>query len=256
MMGISRRAYARRRGVSEASIRKHIANGVLAPAVMPDDSIDPDRADRLLAETVTRGAAVPVELKTARARRLRASTALTHDQVAELRRSSITIADAAPMIIADSRSVAGRLRQLPNTVATRVAGQPPEVVVPIIRDAIHAALTDLSGGPTPPPTPREDIDLGHHTPAQLNAIRTDLQGEELEYRRALDHGQMVDVAQIGADFEERLAVLKSIIGGVPAAVALMMVASDVETVHRMVGNEVERAIESMCCDYVTAGDLQ
>jgi hypothetical protein len=255
-MGISRRAYARRRGVSEASIRKHIANGVLAPAVLPDDTIDPDHADRLLAETVTRGAAVPVELKTARARRLRASTALTHDNVAELRRSSITIADAAPMIIAESRRVAARLRRIPDAVADRIAGQEPEAVVPIIRDAVHAALSDLSEGPEPPPRPREELDLGRHTPAQLNAIRTDLQGEELEYRRALDHGQMVDVTELAADFEERLAVLKSIITSIPGVVSPMMVSYDVETARAVVAEEVERAVTALQCDYVTVGDLR
>lgn len=43
-MGISIRAYARQRGVSEAAVRKAIKTGRVTP--LPDGTIDPARADR------------------------------------------------------------------------------------------------------------------------------------------------------------------------------------------------------------------
>lgn len=43
-MGVSRREYARRRGVSESAVRKAILYGRITPE--PDGSIDPERADR------------------------------------------------------------------------------------------------------------------------------------------------------------------------------------------------------------------
>jgi hypothetical protein len=43
-MGVSRREYARRRGVSESAVRKAILYGRITPE--PDGTIDPDRADR------------------------------------------------------------------------------------------------------------------------------------------------------------------------------------------------------------------
>jgi len=42
-MGLSRRAYARHRGVSETAVRKAIAAGRIVPE--PDGSIDPEKAD-------------------------------------------------------------------------------------------------------------------------------------------------------------------------------------------------------------------
>lgn len=60
-MGISRREYARRRGVSEKAVRKALADGRIKQSLLPDDSIDPDLADRLWEEntdpTQRRGAA-------------------------------------------------------------------------------------------------------------------------------------------------------------------------------------------------------
>ena len=42
-MGLSRRAYAAQRGVSEAAVRKAIATGRIT--TLADGTIDPDRAD-------------------------------------------------------------------------------------------------------------------------------------------------------------------------------------------------------------------
>jgi hypothetical protein len=43
-MGLSRRAYARHRGVAENAVRKAIASGRIT--LEPDDTIDPEKADR------------------------------------------------------------------------------------------------------------------------------------------------------------------------------------------------------------------
>ena len=54
--GVSRRAYARSRNISEATVRKYVAEGKLAQAVLPDGTIDPERADQLLASSISRSA--------------------------------------------------------------------------------------------------------------------------------------------------------------------------------------------------------
>lgn len=46
-IGLSRRAYARRRGVTDKAVRKAITSGRIAAAVLPDHTIDADLADRL-----------------------------------------------------------------------------------------------------------------------------------------------------------------------------------------------------------------
>jgi hypothetical protein len=79
--GVSRRQYALSRNVSEAAIRKHIANGTLAGAVLENGIIDPDAADKLLAGSVTRGPKLPVQVSTAKGRRQRAQVRLLHDEV-------------------------------------------------------------------------------------------------------------------------------------------------------------------------------
>ncbi|PRX27774.1 hypothetical protein SAMN05216257_1157 [Meinhardsimonia xiamenensis] len=60
-MGLSRRQYARHRGVSEMAVRKAIAAGRIT--LEPDGTIDPDKADRQWDERTdpakTRGRAVP-----------------------------------------------------------------------------------------------------------------------------------------------------------------------------------------------------
>ena len=49
-IGISQRAYANRRGVTPKAVRKAIASGRIAAAVLPDNTINPDEADRLWEE--------------------------------------------------------------------------------------------------------------------------------------------------------------------------------------------------------------
>ena len=46
-MGLSRRAYAKRRGCSDKTVRNAIEDGRIKDALLPDDTIDPEKADAL-----------------------------------------------------------------------------------------------------------------------------------------------------------------------------------------------------------------
>ncbi|OWK20633.1 hypothetical protein AJ88_27650 [Mesorhizobium amorphae CCBAU 01583] len=84
MGGISRRAYAKRRGCTEKAIRDRIADGTLVKAVLPDGTLDADKADKLLAAKVTAGKHVGSDLNDARRRKLAAGVALLQDEVEAL----------------------------------------------------------------------------------------------------------------------------------------------------------------------------
>ena len=57
--GVSRRAYAKSRGISEAVVRKYLTQGKLTDALLPDGTLDAEKADRLLASSITRDRAQP-----------------------------------------------------------------------------------------------------------------------------------------------------------------------------------------------------
>src|SRR5262245_46735989 len=75
LVGMSRRAYARRRGCNEATVRQRIADGTISKAVLPDGSIAAKLADRLWRTATTRGeVAGDGTLSQARLRKAVAST--------------------------------------------------------------------------------------------------------------------------------------------------------------------------------------
>src|SRR5262245_20078098 len=82
---LSQRGYARHRGVTPKAIRKRIAAGDLDGAIV-DGRIDPEIADRLLAENTTTGKRVTaVSLTAAKKRKLRAQIAELNDRLQELK---------------------------------------------------------------------------------------------------------------------------------------------------------------------------
>src|SRR5215208_7216443 len=93
-LGLSRRAYAKARGVDESTVREHIKNGLLKPALLPDGSIDPALADALLAKGRTRGRDAAPDLAGARRRKLAAQVALLADEVAERQGNLVPLAEA------------------------------------------------------------------------------------------------------------------------------------------------------------------
>src|SRR5687768_14105582 len=93
-LGLSRRAYARARGVDESTVREHVASGLLKPALLPDGSIDAALADALLAKGRTRGERTAPDLAGARRRKLAAQVALLADEVAEREGNLVPLAEA------------------------------------------------------------------------------------------------------------------------------------------------------------------
>lgn len=146
--GLSRRQYAKRRGVSESVIRRHIASGLLAPAVRADDTLDVAKADELLTQNLIRRKAPPAALRTAMTRRLRAKVAILRDEVNEMAGSYVPAADVRALVMSDLQVVANHLRCLVDA-APHVAGKPAPEALRILKDAVNDILTDVSQTPAP-----------------------------------------------------------------------------------------------------------
>ena len=240
---VSRREYAKRRGISEAAVRKHIASGALADALTTDGLIDPVVADRLLAKHLTRGASEPVMLKTAKARRQRARVRRQADVVDDLRRTLITPADAAAIRMEDSGPMLARFRKMAEE-AGAVAGMDATAAHAKLRDLVNEALADISGEPAPATeevAPDEPIDIDSLTPSSLAAHQANLEAEEMERQRALGHGHFIDLYDAVKEYEEALGMAKSIITAMPGRVAPLASALTAEEVRSLVLVEVERA---------------
>ena len=99
MTQLSRRGYAKARGLSEARVRALIADTTLAGAVLPNGLLDSEKADALLTHNISRPKVterVPAGLRTARTRKLRAQVRLKLDEVRELRDNLICRRSRAP----------------------------------------------------------------------------------------------------------------------------------------------------------------
>src|SRR5688500_17816376 len=111
MEGISRRELARRAGISESAVRKHVDAGSLAGAVLRDGSLHPQLAMEALGQVVTRGKRAPVALTTARTRRLRAQTRRLVDEVAALRLRTLPFAAAEELLDEQRKHIGQHLRR-------------------------------------------------------------------------------------------------------------------------------------------------
>lgn len=244
--GVSRRQYAKTRNVSEAAIRKHIATGVLASAVMADGRLDPDAADKLLAASIMRGPKEPVQVSAAKARRQRAQVRLLHDEMMDLRRSVIGTKDAKRLVTEDYTDIKQWLRSIPEKAATAAAGLPSEAAHRALRDCVNQALTDshqvLSERVPPDLAPKPQPDIDNMTPVELTALQLNLQAEKLEYERALKRGIARWIRDAVVEFEEKLSVTKGILLAIPARVAVFMESSSIPEARRRIGEEIERAV--------------
>jgi hypothetical protein len=246
-MGISRRAYAKQRGISESMVRKYIAQGTLTPQA--DGTVDPEAADRELANTVTRGQAEPVVLRTARQRHLRAKVRQLQDRIDRLRRQLIRPEDARAICAEQHRFIAARFRQMPGD-ARALAGMSPTKAVRAMKDIIADALEYLETNDPPEDNAPKGaevvpIDIDRLTPVQLQAHYATLQAVELEIERCHDLGELVEIEEEQLSFEEGLTVCKSIILSIPGRVAQLVQEATPEEAVALVAAEVELAIEAL-----------
>jgi len=246
--GVSRRAYARSRNISEATVRKYVAEGKLAQAVLPDGTLDAERADQLLASSIVRGNALPVALVTARIRKLRVQVQSLHDEVSELQRKVLPPDVAASMVgELDYHLVTRHIRPIAERVAPAVAGRQAEAAHVVLRDAIIDLLeTITSSAPIFDPVDEEaELELDGTTETQLLAMRTNLQAEKLEIERALAKGRLRRTSEIIEECEEKGAISKSLLLALPGRLAIFMENASVEQARALIAAELEQAIAAL-----------
>ncbi len=251
MEGISRREAARRAGVNEATIRKHLANGDLAGALLSDGSLDAAKVERLAARTIQKGPVAPMALSSARNRRLRAQVGNLIDDVAASRANAITQADADAAMDEQRKVFADKVAGFAWTVGTEAAGKPASEAFATIRDSVHRVLERLSSPESDAPDSDEDPndneapDLDVLSPNDLAARRINLQAEKMEIERALARGDMVLVDEAARDFDTRMATFKSLFTAIPASVANQAETLTPDDLEALVQIEVDQALEAL-----------
>ncbi len=122
-MAISRRELARREGIAELSVRRHIEFGALAAAVLADGSLDADRATAALAAAVANAKRVPVALTHARGRHLRVQVRALADEVADLQVSAVP-PEVADALLREQAAIITRHARPLAEAASKLAGLP------------------------------------------------------------------------------------------------------------------------------------
>ncbi|MEO9229765.1 MAG: hypothetical protein ABI216_12600 [Devosia sp.] len=245
--GVSRRQYALSRNISEAAVRKQIGNGTLAKAVLIDGSIDANTADRLLAASVTRGPKVPIQVTTAKARRLRAQIRLLQDKVDDWRKSFIVEKDIWPIVEKGDLVIAERVRRIPGDAAAAAAGLAQDKAHLVLSDCVNRALVDLhqvywQNVNRSPRTEPARLNLDGLTPSALSAMQINLHAQLLEYQRALNvgHGRLIqDVLEV---VTEKTAIGKALLVAIPSRVAVFMEGSSQEEARARISEEIEKCI--------------
>jgi hypothetical protein len=248
---ISRREAARRHGINEATIRKHIDSGGLAAAVLPNGKLDAAKVAALLPTIITRGAVAPVALTSARNRRLRAQVAVLGDTVEGLQRAFVPVAASQRIAISALRPVREHLGRI-SEAAKSAAGLPAKVAHDHIRTIIHNALAVISRealgrGEVPwwDEPVRHDVDLAKLSANDLLAQRANLQAVKLEVEHMVERGDVRPVRELVAEMGERLTVAKSLLVAIPARVAPQVPDSTASEVHALVAAEIDGVLAQL-----------
>lgn len=245
--GVSRRAYAKSRGVSEAVVRKYLTQGKLSDALLPDGTLDPEKADQLLAASITRDRAQPVELRAAKARRLRAQVRRLGDDVRDLERSLVPADRVGPIATAVGLIVADNLRPLAERTAPMIAGMSGKDAHLALRNGVSDALATISstmvpGGDGAKAGDDKELELDDLREPQLLAVQANLQAEKLELGRALDKGILRRVADAVEEHEEKMVVAKTLMLAMPARVAPYAESETAEQLRVRISQEIEHAL--------------
>ncbi|MBI4923012.1 MAG: hypothetical protein HY834_14805 [Devosia nanyangense] len=261
MTQLSRRGYARTRGVSEATVRKHIASGVLAGAVDPATGLlDADLADKLLAGSIVRPKAqpVPAVLKNARARHDLEVALLAELELDELRQDLRNVDELRRLRGVYESKFAEVTRRCPARWAPLLSGRPAADVVRMLKLLVNQLLTELS-------TPgiadaeyeqaeadlvaeglvlreRPPLSLDGLTPVELKAVLLNQATEKLRYERGQKLGFYVWESDVVREYETELAVFKSALVALPGRVAVLVEYADVAETQALLSREVELAI--------------
>lgn len=250
MPHLSRRSFAKTRGLSESRIRALIAEGVLSEAVLPNGLIDSEMADALLAANLTRpksGAVAPV-LRTARTRRDRAQARTNEEQLVGLRNSLITRAQVREGHRLTAILVDG-LRAFASRAAPKVLGLEAREVHAMLKAEQQAVFRDINvqveiaRRDRPPRASRAAPEIDGLTPVELQALLVNQATERLTLERLAANGSLLRVDDVRDADTERGSVLRStfvaIAGRVDQKVAN---APTVEEIERIISEELERAL--------------
>jgi hypothetical protein len=249
-MELSRRGYARSRNISEATVRKHITSGLLAPAVLPNKLIDAERADALLAGSITRPKAkkVPAVLAAAKARHQRAIARDVFDQLSELREALISPALAERSVNGSTASAWAIARAWPAEVAPTVAGKPAAEVQRTLKQAVNdllGAMHDQSEQEAATNAERRaaarlpEPDINTLTPVELTALTENARAEILELLRLERQQLKVRVEDVIDVYVEALSVSKSLLNAIPGRTSQLIAISDPAEAERLLAVEID-----------------
>lgn len=253
--GLSGRAYARSRNISEAAVRKYLRSGVLASAVMEDGSIDPIKADAALKAARTRGKSVPVPLQAARSRRERALALRDTHELAKIRRLH-TRADEYAEDVADLNGVLVTVfRRLPSRLTPRVVGQTARTINTTIKDAVndllgeaHEALQrrmaerERELALEPVPESERTPDLDSMTPTELAAYRATTQAETHERSLAIELGILRRSDDLLMIVAENQSVMKSRLLAIAGRLSTQLEHADRNRAEKLLSDEIEEIV--------------
>jgi hypothetical protein len=189
-------------------VRKHCRSGLLRPAVNPDGTLNPDKADAILSTQLTRPGGPPPALADARKRKLLIQVVVLADEVAELRGGLVPPADVVALERALFAAAAQILGEMILPLGAELAGAPAHTAFTKLDAATFDALTALSEADlvwTAPlgagegageaervvadaATPPDELDgVG------LAARKAALEAERLEILRAKSRGELVEI---------------------------------------------------------------
>ena len=245
---ISRREAARRAGIDESTVRKHIESGALAAAVLSDGRLDAAKVAKMLPRIVSKGPVAPAALTTARSRRLRAEVLRLTDEVEDLAADTIAPAEAEEMLAEQRAILASQLQAVPEQAAA-LAGRPAPEVLKTLREVIFAALETRAEAADEDEdewwNEPDEVDVAALAPSILLARRIDLTAQRLEIEHALSRGTLVKIGDVAAAFEDKLVVAKSILAAIPSRLSQTIAAASPPEAMQLVRAEVEGALREL-----------
>jgi hypothetical protein len=250
--GLSRRAYAKSRHIDEGTVRKHLKSGVLAEALLPDGTIDPQRADELLKAARTKGKTVSIPLATAKLNKEAVLAIKDARVVAELERNLVRPDDSANWVAEGASVIAHILRKFPERVAGSVVGKDGRTIHRLLSEAINDTLNETSAmfaereqaakSAVESYVP-EVPDLRAMTATQLAAHRTVLQTRKLQLELARDEGILRYGDELMIPVTETIAVVKSRLWALPARCGTQVEAApSIEVVVGILRAEIEEIV--------------
>jgi hypothetical protein len=246
-IGVSRRRYARIRGVAESTIRKAVKDGRLAPAVLPDGTIDRDKGDELLAASTVAGAHVSSTLSEAMRRKAAASAALLADEVAEMEATLVPIGNVLDLEERVHAHVSDRLNAHILPCAPKIAGQEPGVAFKILMDVVNEALADISSteirvGRSRKKKAGKGKALADMTADEIAIFRTELLARRLELRCAAKNGEMVDPEIYCRPYMDEATRIRTNVLGMPSKFAPRVIHKDADRVREILAEELENIL--------------